>query len=316
MGNIFLLYNLNFDFADDFEDFSVDGYSFYPIPHKQPKKRARTPSYVFKSSTPHEVRNMNLNARVMIPRKQKDSVFRKRGTYSRYRRVKFLDDLLVIISICIGRNVVPKFYEEFDNFPVCASKHCERVSRNSKELKQHLEIIISDVQKSDWQQKYDNGFHLRKFYHAGNIYIGEPRFLADITIWEYLYYCDHRTQPYGWFKRITLNTKINHLVQNYLLDTPSPMPEEQLRIFSDMRNQLSHNGKLPIQNPKSPFKNLGFIGCHNYWQLFMKLTQALVFRTLGIDIIDKLNVRGHLDELISRGSVEIFHEKDKLGMEW
>ena len=42
----------------------------------------------------------------------------------------------------------------------------------------------------------------------------------------------------------------------------------------------------------------------------MKLTQALVFKTLGIDIIDKLNVRGHLDELKNRGSVEIFHEKE------
>ena len=236
MGNIFLLYNLSFDFADDFEDFSVDGYSFYPIPHKQPQKRRHTSGYVLKSPTPHEVRNMNLNARVMIPRKQKDSVFRKGGTYSRYRRVKFLDDLLVLISICIGRNVVPKFYEEFYDFPVCASKHCERVSKNSKELRKNLEAIVSEVQKNYWQQRYDNGYHIKQFYHAGNIYIGEPRFLADITIWEYLYYCDHRTQPYEWFNRITLNTKINHLVKNYLLDTPSQMPEEQLRIFSDMRN--------------------------------------------------------------------------------
>jgi hypothetical protein len=316
MGNIFLLYNLNFDFADDFENFSIAGYSFYPIPHKQPQKRARTSGYILKSPTPHEIRSMNLNARIIIPKKQKDSVFRKGGTYSQYRRIKFLDDLLVIISICIRKNVVPKFYEKFDEFPVCALKNCERVSKNSKELKQLLEIIIWEIQKSSWLQKYDGGYHIKNFYHAGNIYIGEPRFLADITIWEFLYYCDHRTQPYEWFNSITLNTKINYLVKKYLLNTPSAIPEERLKIFSDMRNQLSHHGKLPIQNPKSPFKNLGFIGCHNYWQLFMKLTQALVFKTLGIDIIDKLNVRGHLDELIIRGSVQTFHEKKKLGLEW
>lgn len=311
MSRLLRLYNLNFRYAEDFQPFTVDGYTFYPIPERQPQRRVIT--------TPDEElrynRRMHLNARVSIPAKQRDSIFRKGGRYSRHRRIKFLEDLLMVVSICIGRNVVPKFCEKRPEFPLCSAIHCEMVSRNSTELKTHLETAITEILKSEWQRKYDNGSHVRAFYHASVIFVAEPRFLADVTIWEYLYYCNNRSMSYGTLQGVSLNTKINYLVKEYLVDSVASISEERLRIFSDLRNQLSHSGKLPIENPRSPFQHLGWSGCRDYLRLFKRLTQVLVLKTMGLDAFDQLrvlNVKSHLEELLRTGAISLFETLDSL----
>jgi hypothetical protein len=313
MSRLLRLYNLNFLHAQDFQPFTVDGYTFYPIPERQPQTRAiNTSDDILRYN-----RGMYLNAHVSIPARQRDSVFRRGGRYSRNRRIKFLEDLLMVISICIGRNVVPKFYEKRLEFPLCSAKHCEMVSRNSTELNAHLESAIAQIQRSEWQRKYDNGFHVRAFYNASDIFVVEPRFLADITIWEYLYYCNNRDMSYDTLRAVSLNTKINYLVKEYLMDGISSIPEERLRIFPDIRNQLSHNGKLPIENPKSPFKHLGWNGCREYLKLFKHLTQVLVLKTMEIDALDQLrvfDVRPHLEELLTTGAISLFEALDSLRM--
>jgi hypothetical protein len=313
MSRLLRLYNLNFLHAEDFQPFTVDGYTFYPIPERQPQRRVTNTSDDILGYN----RRMHLNARVSIPARQRDSVFRRGGKYSRNRRIKFLEDLLMVVSICIGRNVVPKFYERRLEFPLCSAKHCEMVSRNSTKLNAHLETAIAQIRESEWQRKYDNGFHVRAFYNASDIFVAEPRFLADVTIWEYLYYCNNRGMSYDSLRRVSLNTKINYLVKEYLVDNVPSTPEERLRIFSDIRHQLSHNGKLPIENPKSPFKHLGWNGCREYLKLFKRLTQVLVLKTMEIDAFDQLrvfDVRSHLEELLRVGAINLFEALDGLEM--
>ncbi len=312
MTTFFNLYNLNFLFEDEFTPFEIDGYTFSPIPGKQPKKKTIYSSDYFLKS----YRGMKLNAKVSIPSRQKNSIFRKGGIYPKNRKIKFLDDLLVIISILIGQNVIAKFYEKFLEFPLASGKHCETVSHNSNELKNHLSVAIPEVLNRDWQKKYENGFHVRVFYNASNIFVEEPRFLADITIWEYLYYRNHHNLSYDSLRMCTLNTKINFLVKEYLLPDIVSLPEVHLRIFSDMRNQLSHSGKLPIQNPRSPFVELSWIGCSKYIRLFSRLTQVLVLKTMGIECFEQLkvfNVKDHLDELVANGFVTHYKKPDDSG---
>ena len=141
MPRIFNLYNFNFHFEEDFAPFEIHVYTFFPIQGKQPKKRMiYTSSYFLESN-----RCMELNAKVSIPSRQRDSVFRKGGIYHDGRKIKLLDDLLVIISILIGRNVIPKSYEKLLEFPLCSGKHCECVSRNSDELQKHLSIATPSI---------------------------------------------------------------------------------------------------------------------------------------------------------------------------
>lgn len=305
MSRHFNLYNFNFLSAGDFQPFTVEGYTLFPIPERQPQNGILfTPENVLKHN-----RSMTLNAQVSIPERQRNSVFRKGGLYLRNRKIKFLEDLLNVISICIGRNVVPKSHEKRREFPLCSTKHCEIISINSTVLEGDLNTAVPEILNLDWQRKYDNGFHVRKFYNSSDIFVSEPRFLADITIWEYLYFCDNRNTPYSRLRRVTLNTKINHLIKTYLLPTVSRIPEDQLRIFSDLRHQLSHSGKLPIQNPSSPHRNLDWAATKKYMVLFRRLTQVLVLKTIGIDALNRvagLMVDRDLNELITSGSVSSY----------
>lgn len=313
MGKKLNLYNLNFYDVNDFNNFTVNGYSFYPILDKQPKRKSIVSSYNFLNLN----RSMHLNSYVLIPKKQEGSVFYMGGKYSSYRERKFLDDLLLLISILIGKNVVARFYKKYNDFPLCSAKHCSMIALNSRELQEYLEIVIPPIKNTVWQNKYDNGFHLRMFYNSANIFVEEHRFLANISIWEYLYYCDNKKKTFKEIEDVSLNGKIYFLVKKYILNGKLKIQQEKLRIFSDLRNQLSHNGKLPIQNPRSRFRNLGHIGCGYYIRMFQLLTQTLILKTIGIDAIDKLhlfNIRDHLDELSKKGFVSHFEDMDKAGI--
>ena len=114
---------------------------------------------------------------------------------------------------------------------------------------------------------------------------------------------------------ISLNTKINYLVKQYLVDNISSIPEERLRVFSDLRNQLSHYGKLPIENPKSMFQKMGWHGCEKYLLFFKRLTQALVLQTIKIDAIKQMNtlsIQNLLEELLRNGKIALFEQLDHL----
>ncbi len=190
------------------------------------------------------------------------------------------------------------------------SKHCETIPDNAEQLQKYLVAAVDVVQKRTWRKKYNNGFHVRKFYLVSDINVVEPRFLGDVTIWEYLYYANNRSLLYDQLKRHSLNTKLKFLAAKYLISSEATIPEEQLRVFADLRNQLSHNGWLPIQNPRSPFQSLDVRGCHDYMNLFHALTQALVLKAIGVDSIEKMKVRNvgeHLLELLDKGKVAHYH---------
>ncbi|MFH1798046.1 MAG: hypothetical protein ABH844_01705 [Candidatus Omnitrophota bacterium] len=305
MSRKMYLYNLHFFDAEDFKNFSIVGYSFCPIAERQPKIELDY-GLIFN-------RGMHLNSYVLIPKRQAGSVFFKGGKSSQHRERKFLDDILLIISILIGRNTVAKFHKKYSCFPLCSSKHCSIIALNSEELLEYLKIAIPLIKDSVWQDKYDSGFHLNMFYNNSNIFVEESGFLANISLWEHLYYRNHKDKSFEDIKNCSLDGKIHFLIKEYFLKDECKIEQNNLRIFSDIRNQLSHNGKLPIQNPKSPFLKLGYAGCEHYVKMFGRLTHVLVLKTLGIDAIGKLHVFGvkaHLDELVKEGFVSHFKEMD------
>lgn len=313
MSKKIYLYNLRFLNVNDFNNFSINGYSFHAIPDKQPKRINPVPSDYFLKLN----RGICLNSFVLIQKRQEGSIIFKDRKYSRHRKRKFLDDILLVISLLIGKNVVPRFYRKFNSFPLCSANHCSMVALNSKELEQYLAIAIPRMKDAVWQNRYDNGFHLNMFYNASNIFVTEHRYLAYISIWEYLFYCDFRNKPYAYFVKRSLLSKLNFLVKKYFVKKGSKIGDFKLKIFPDLRNQLSHNGKLPIQNPKSQFRKLGYIGCAYYMNMFERMTQILVLKTIGIDAVKKMdifNVIDHLDDVIKKGFVPHFEEMDKAGI--
>jgi hypothetical protein len=310
MTKTYRLYNLHFSRTEDFEPFSVAGYTFSPLSGKQPTSKG----YIRSQEVLAFNRKMHLNAKVYLPSRQRDSVLRTDGRYSEHRKIKFLYDLLVVTSLCIGQNVVPRFWRKLREFPLHSKKHCAMIAFNSEELETCLEPAVMKLQSDEWRHRYENGFHIRMFYNSSNVPVSEPRFLANVTIWEYLFYCDHRDWPYDKLASVSLDTKIRYLAEHYMLPEAGTAPEGQFRAFCDIRNQLSHSGRLPIENPKSPFQSLGWNGCKRYMRLFTYLTQALVLQTLGIDALDELHVfgaRDHLEELVANGFVQHYRDMDE-----
>jgi len=309
MARTFLLYNFNLyrpygQAEKEPEPFTVCGYRFCPISGAHRAK--------WLEDRRKRGRRMHLNARVSVPSKQGDSIIRCGGRIITYpienksRKIKFLEDILILMSILIGRNVVMKCSETRLAFPLQASKNCDVIVRDSRELEKYLNIAVNEILKPEWQAKYENGFHLKSFYNATDIFVYEPRFLAYVTIWEYLYRRDHQGKSYDDMSCISFSTKLNHLLSTYILSGKKKIPEERFRVFSDLRNQLSHNGTLPIENPRSPLAGSSSEECDGYLPFFERLTQVLVLKTIGMDVsvsLDRCGIKQEWDELSRTGKI-------------
>ncbi len=294
------LFNFNFMSTEQFKKFEIMDYIFTPISEKQ--------LHFNKSFSSKDIlkfnREMIINSFVSIPSKQKDTIIRMGSKYPNNRKVKFLDDILMIISILIGRNVVPRSYKSFINFPPFASNHCNTISRDSSELKSHLESVIENILNKEWQNKYCNGYHIKMLFNNSNIFVKEPRFLSYMTIWEYLYARENQNKSLRQIQDTCLDHKISFLLKKYLLSKRHRNLERKIKVFSVIRNQLIHSGDLPISDPC--FNHLSYEGCSRYIILFENLTQLLVLKTLNIDAFDNLrvfNVKNNLEELSTSGVV-------------
>jgi hypothetical protein len=233
-------------------------------------------------------------------------LFRGERLNHRWKR-KFIEDMLILISILIARKVVLRAHKDYSFFPLWSGLYCESIAKDSSELKRYLDIAIDQLQKKEWQERFLDGFHVMMFYNISDITNTESRYLGDITVWEFLYYCSKRhVLTYDQLVCESLNTKINFLVKTYLLPSARRIHQDRFDVFTHLRNQLAHNGKLPIQNPKSKFGTLDWNGCKQYMNLFKLLIQAVVLKTLGIDAIGHLG-RDELEELVKRGRVSHYH---------
>ena len=312
MPRILKLVNLNFIDADDFKPFEVNDYSFLPIEQRQ--------KISLFSNRSHSV-----NAKVIIPPNQPNSVLRKGGKKGKRsgseRLIKLLDDMLIIVSILIGRNVVQWSDRAYSIFPAVSSKHCNMISKNSTSLKNDLDTAINTLLLPDWQTKFENGFHVLMFYNCADLFVDESRFISNVKIWEFLYAHDIKDLDdsveahYYKLRKTKLETKICHLLRRYLLNNKN-LSLDKLDIFIHLRNQLTHYGKLPVIVPDAPdwIRSLGWSGCKWYLRLFERLTQLLVLKTLGIDGIQSLNlfnVSEHLSELVSKGRISFYEKMDK-----
>ena len=54
----------------------------------------------------------------------------------------------------------------------------------------------------NWQDKYENGFHVKSFYNSSNIYVSEPRFLSNI-----MKHYDNKYNIFAYLIRIPENGK-------------------------------------------------------------------------------------------------------------
>ncbi len=300
-----------------FQPFSVVGYTFHSL--AKPEQSGRVYTSIMASRDNRKIRR---NAYVVWHGKQQDAIINCNRRYywapDKYRKAKLLHDILMIGSVLTGANWVlhSRRWEDRD-FPVAAANHLRMVSHDKRQLAEDCSDAIGMLQDQAWCAKFKNGFHIRMLLNSSNVGNSESRVLAYFVIWEFLYTRIFQKEsnnlheivakllehfwPGAINKTIFLTHKENGLSKN---------------ILYVLRNQLAHNGQLPIDRPyaepwmkllpvSSPYASLDW-GVDEYMRFFEDLTEVIVFKTLGMNTEDRLAVwdfATHLQLFLSTGRV-------------
>lgn len=271
------IYNLSFPPRDYFKTFTIDRYTF---------TSNANPSLSSTYSPKKDWREIRPTAKVSIQEEEELSIIyqggkrvnRLRGTETKRH---FLDDILLLMSLCLGRNMVPEYMLNSNEWPVVARNHLERVSKTPDQLRSDIVSALGYIKSTAWQQQYLSGFHLRMIFHAANVLNTETRFLAFFVPWEWLY------------SRLTGNDKENNLreILSYILKYFWPNTNRSIfnakanNILQTLRNQLAHSGMLPITNRGDLWmralskEDL----LERYVPFFIRLTQIVVLKTIGLN---------------------------------
>ena len=302
------LCNLNFVLARSFTPFALADYRFEPIPEGQPKvSHTWTPA---RQASYHRVNR--LNAIVHAPAREPDSIIFTGARRTRHRDCTFTDDLLALISICIGRNVSRWAQRQYPSFPIASSNCLIGVARDSNGLQKCLGISLTKIQDPAWQQTYGNGFQILELLFLSNTRTQEMRFLAYMVIWEYLYFCHHRGLPIKTLQGKALDQKISWLIGEYrLVERKYGRQTEKCGVFSCLRNQEAHGGAFHVSDLRGPLQDASPALCGKYMKLFDAMTENLVLATLGIDSDHE---RWAIEQLLEHGRVAAYDNDVKHGL--
>ena len=214
----------------------------------------------------------------------------------------FLDDILLLMSLCLARNIVPEYMLPSNEWPVIARNHLDQISNSPEQLVSDLEVAIDSIKRQTWQDTYVRGFHLRMLYHAANVLNIETRFLAFFVLWEWLY-----ARFTGNDKEDKLRVIIAYILKKFWPHTnASIFNSETNNILQILRNQLAHNGMLPITKRGDPWmRNISKADLLDiYVPFFIRLTQILVLKTVGLDCESRIpQFESDLENFLSYGKI-------------
>jgi hypothetical protein len=118
MARCFKICNLNFGIGEAIEEFEIDGYKFIPT-----KDASRARISISSNDRAVYYRSHRVTCKVTIPGDQADSIIFRDGritdTLSKStlgRRRKCIEDIILLISLLIGRNVVLYSRRNMANF--------------------------------------------------------------------------------------------------------------------------------------------------------------------------------------------------------
>lgn len=214
----------------------------------------------------------------------------------------FLDDVLLMMSLCLGRNIFPEFIVSSNEWPVIARNHLDQISKSPEQLVSDLKIAVGSIKSPIWQDQHVRGFHLRMLYHAANVLNTETRFLAFFVLWEWLY-----ARLTGTDKETNISKIISYILKHFWPQTNALIfnPETN-NIFQILRNQLAHYGVLPITNRGDPWmRNIDKADLLDmYIPFFTRLTQVLVLKTIDLHCERRIyGFKSNLETFLSSGKL-------------
>lgn len=290
-----LLMNVYVSLNEGEEFFTVDKYKIYP-----------SKLVIIRGQ---DIRRHVQNAFVEFNGRQEDSILFSggiTGDIRKPRKRKLIDDVLVVGSLLNGRNWVlrARMNYQYPSSPVISHPYLEDIGLHGRnQIESYFNTAFGKIKNIDWQQQYENGFHLRMLLNRANITNNESRFISNMVIWEWLY--PHLTNP-NRKESHNLHLIINEVLKHFFSSSPFNGKKED-NIFYVLRNQLAHSGKIPINRlgVSSWMINLSWNGDANnpgikkYLSFFGKLTQVVVLKTLGID--SESIISNELDNFLKNG---------------
>ncbi|MCH7922306.1 MAG: hypothetical protein IH975_04630 [Nitrospinae bacterium] len=287
--------------------FSIEGYHFEPtsIPKKQ--------SVITHKTIARDQRRHQVTATGIIPQKQSNSILYSGGEIRiesfggvvRRRKRKFIEDLLLILSILTGNNVCLHSHRYNREFPVITENHLDCVSSLDL-LSSDLLKAVNKVKDRQWQREFHNGFHLRMLFNNANILNLEGRFLSNMVLWELLYVMIKMKESFN--HREIVAELLSHFWPN--LRNSNIFSRGSYSLLTILRNQLAHSGKLPIDRERADpwMTQLSFEAVKEYILLFNQMTQAMVLQTLSIDATSRnAAFQIALMAFLRTGQVAYFH---------
>lgn len=305
--------------SDHFLPFTLYGYTFYSkIP------ASNDLAYIYTSNMAlRENRKNCQNAYVEFNHRQDDSIIYKWGRIGRKHNLtfkrKFLDDILLLGSLLIGKNLTLYSRRFCNTYPILASNNLRTISENSIELQNDLTQLIKKIKDKSWQEKFDSGFHLIMLLNSSNNHNIESRFLSEVVLWEYLYCkifgkeCEKLQKimkdilMYFWQDKVDTSVFLENKYQNI-----------SKNIFYVLRNQLAHSGRLPIDRPYAeqwmkqvPLDyTVGSVekGIRDYLRFFDELTQVIVMKTMDFhpeerQVFNSFGFNDNLKNFLSKGKL-------------
>lgn len=212
-----------------------------------------------------------------------------------------LDDILLLLSLFTQRRVL--IFEEEDTQGIIADPRefryggtlplsLAQIQRGTGQETEYAQAISSGVaevseriRSEEWQRAYCGGHFLFLFLAACHRQVVETSFLLCWTIWEHLF----RLHNEHWVSRRTLKDmnvreKIRFILTEYgLRDKISKQDEKSVNRLTLVRHRLTHDGT---------FEKSDDIKAAN---LFIRLTEFVIAKTLGLEPSDVFSPRERLD---------------------
>jgi len=242
---------------------------------------------------------------VDLPEKEEKSVIKRLGSDS-----TALSDILFFLSIFTRRDVFivdntsggsntamiadPRVYDwggvlitsmPYKNQPIPDDEpHGYNIG-----FEEGLNQVYSLVRSEDWQRKYKGGYFLILAQQAFRRQPLETAFTQCWTIWEHLFGVHNdRWLSDEQIRRLNSTEKIAFLLVEYALKGEIDKSEKG-RIYSlaEIRNRLVHSGYFPERS-----------SVHNDAVLFIRLTQFVIAKTLGLAPSNVFNTMEELEDFL------------------
>ncbi len=252
--------------------------------------------------------NHAVTAYVNLPEKEEKAVIKRFESTA-------LSDILLLLSIFTGRDVFtvdtaddgcsnrviiadPRVYDwggvlitsiPYRNQPIPDYEPCGYDIGFEEGLNQ----VYSLVRSEDWQHKYRGGHFLILAQQAFRRQPLETAFTQCWTIWELLFSVQNdRWLSDEQLRRIHSTEKIAFLLVEYALKGEIGKSEKgRIESLAKIRNTLVHSGYFPKRG-----------SVYNDAVLFMRLTEFIIAKTLGLKPSDVFDTMKQLEDFLKRKS--------------